>query len=85
MKDPFEGIDNPTFRVQIQHELTSVTKLSFVSTHKDKVEGFRDTLSTYFFRGYDRCGTQFNSGGMTFWATVNIAQSASFSVEQNLL
>jgi hypothetical protein len=33
-----------------------VTTLSFVSSHKDKTEGFRDTLSCYFCRGYDSRG-----------------------------
>ena len=57
--DPFEGIDDPTLRVQMQHEMRAieelvfVTKLSFVPAHKDKVEGFRATLSCYFCRGYD--------------------------------
>jgi hypothetical protein len=37
-------------------ELVFVTKLSFVPAHKDKVEGFRDTLSCYFCRWYDNCG-----------------------------
>jgi hypothetical protein len=48
--DPFEGINDPTLRVQMQHmraieELVFVTKLSFVPAHKDKAEGFRATLS----------------------------------------
>jgi hypothetical protein len=40
--DPFEGLDDPTLRVQVQHEMRAieelvfVTKLSFVPTHKDK-------------------------------------------------
>ena len=61
-KDPFEGIDDPTLRVQMQHEmyaieeLVFVTKLSFVSVHKDTEEGFRSTLSYYFLRGHDNCG-----------------------------
>ncbi len=59
VKDPFEGIDDPTLRVQLQHEirviekLVFVTKLSSVTPHKDKEEGFRATLSCYFGRGYD--------------------------------
>ena len=37
-------------------ELVFVTKLSFVPAHKDKSEGFRVTLSCFFFRWYDSCG-----------------------------
>jgi hypothetical protein len=36
--------------------LVFVTKLSFVPAHKDKEEGFRVTLSCYFYRWYDSCG-----------------------------
>jgi hypothetical protein len=60
--DPFEVIDDPTLRVQMQHErraiedLVFVTKLSFVPEHKDKTEGFRTTLSCALCRWYDRCG-----------------------------
>ena len=45
--DPFEGIDDPTLRVQMQHEMRAieelvfVTKLSFVPAHKDKAEGLQ--------------------------------------------
>ena len=55
--DPFEGIDDPTLRVQMQHEMRAieklvfVTKLSFVPAHKDKTEGLRATLSCYFYEG----------------------------------
>ncbi len=60
--DPFEGIDDPTLRVQMEHEIRAieelvfVTKLSFVPAHKDKTEGFRDTLSCALYRWYDTCG-----------------------------
>jgi hypothetical protein len=60
--DPFEVIDDPTLTVQMLHEmrdieeLVFVTKLSFVPAHKDKVEGFRDTLSYALCRWYDSCG-----------------------------
>jgi hypothetical protein len=60
--DPFEGIDDPTLRVQIQQEMSAieelvfVTKLSFVPAHKDKVQGFRATLSCALCRWYDSCG-----------------------------
>ena len=43
----------------MQHEIRAieklafVTKLSSVTPHKDKEEGFRATLSCYFGRGYD--------------------------------
>jgi hypothetical protein len=59
---PFEGIDEPTLRVQMQHEMRAieelvfVNKLSFVATHKDKTEGFRATLSCTLCRWYDSCG-----------------------------
>ena len=62
VKDPFEVIDDPTLRVQMQHdirtikEMVFVTKLSFVTVHKDKEEGSRVTLSCFFCRGYDSCG-----------------------------
>jgi hypothetical protein len=57
--DPFEGIDDPTLRVQMQHEIRAieelvfVTKLSFVPVHKDKAQGFRDTLSCALCRWYN--------------------------------
>jgi len=60
--DPFEGIDDPTVRVQMQQEMRAieelvfVTKLSFVPAHKDKAEGFRATLSCALCRWYDSCG-----------------------------
>ena len=60
--DPFEGIDDPTLRVQMQHEMRAieelvfVTKLSFVPAHKDKAQGFRATLSCALCRWYDSCG-----------------------------
>jgi hypothetical protein len=60
--DPFEGIADPTLRVQMQHEIRAieelvfVTKLSFVPAHKDKAEGFRTTLSCALCRRYDSCG-----------------------------
>jgi hypothetical protein len=60
--DPFERIDDPTLRVQMQHEMRAieelvfVTKLSFVPAHKDKTEGFRATLSCVLCRWYDSCG-----------------------------
>ena len=60
--DPFEGIDDPTMRVQLQHEMRAieelvfVTKLSFVPAHKDKAQGFRATLSCALCRWYDSCG-----------------------------
>ncbi len=60
--DPFEGIDDPTLRVQMQHEMRAieelvfVTKLSFVPAHKDKALGFRATLSCALCRWYDSCG-----------------------------
>ena len=60
--DPFEGIDDPTLRVQMEHEMRAieelvfVTKLSFVPAHKDKAEGFRATLSCALCRWYDSCG-----------------------------
>jgi hypothetical protein len=61
--DPFEGIDDPTLRVQMEHEmrdiseeLVFVTKLSFVPAHKDKTEGFPATLSCALCRWYDNCG-----------------------------
>ncbi len=40
--DPFEGIDDPSLRVQMQHEMRAieelvfVTKLSFVPAHKER-------------------------------------------------
>ncbi len=49
-RSPFEGIDDPILRVQMEHEMRAieelvfVTKLSFVPAHKDKAEGFRATL-----------------------------------------
>ena len=60
--DPFEGIDDPTLRVQMEHEMRAieelvfVTKLSFVPAHKDKAQGFRTTLSCALCRWYDSCG-----------------------------
>ncbi len=57
--DPFEGIDDPTLWVQMQHEIRAieelvfVTKLSFVPVHKDKTQGFRDTLSCALCRWYN--------------------------------
>ena len=30
-KDPFEGIDDPTLRVQMQHEMRDIEKLAFVT------------------------------------------------------
>ncbi len=60
--DPFEDIDDPTLRVQMQHEMRAieelvfVTKLSFVPAHKDKAQGFRATLSCTLCRWYDSCG-----------------------------
>ena len=39
--------------IRVIEEMVFVTKLSFVSVHKDKTEGFRVTLSSYFCRGYD--------------------------------
>jgi hypothetical protein len=60
--DPFEGIDDPTVRVQMQQEIRAieelvfVTKLSFVPAHKDKAQGFRATLSCALCRWYDSCG-----------------------------
>ncbi len=60
--DPFEDVDDPTLRVQMQHEMCDIenlvflTKLSFVPAHKDKEEGFRTTLSYILYRWYDSCG-----------------------------
>ena len=60
--DPFEGIDDPTLRVQMQHEMRAieelvfVTKLSFVPAHKDKAQGFRSTLSCALCKWHDNCG-----------------------------
>ncbi len=59
---PLEGIDDPTLRVQMEHEMRAieelvfVTKLSFVPAHKDKAQGFRATLSCALCRWYDSCG-----------------------------
>ena len=39
--------------IRVIENLAFVTKLSSVSPHKDKTEGFRTTLSYYFDRGYD--------------------------------
>ena len=61
-RSPFEGIDDPILRVQMEHEMRAieelvfVTKLSFVPAHKDKAEGFRATLSCALCRWYDSCG-----------------------------
>jgi hypothetical protein len=60
--DPFEDIDDPALRVQMQQEMRAieemvfVTKLSFVPAHQDKTQGFRATLSCVLCRWYDRCG-----------------------------
>ncbi len=72
VKDPFEGIDDPTLLVQIQHEigviedLDFVIKLSFVTVHKDEETGFRSTLSYYFVRGYDV------SFRVIFWRVISL-------------
>ncbi len=70
--DPFEGIDDPTLRVQMQHEMRAieelvfVTKLSFVPSHKDKTEGFR-SFRAFFAGGMTAVergkSKQFNSRG----------------------
>ncbi len=71
--DPFEGIDDPTLRVQMQHEMRSieelvfVTKLSFVPAHKDRRKGFGLPFRALFAGGMTAVergkSNQFNSRG----------------------